>query len=121
MAGVNKAILLGNLGRDPELKYTDSGIAICKFSIATSEKKKSGEEITSWHNCVAFNKTAELIAEYVTKGQQLYVEGKISYGKYENKDGQTIKTTDIIVNNFNFISSKKQSEKPAGKPIDQTY
>ncbi len=105
MAGVNKTIILGNLGRDPEMSYTPGGMAICKFSLATSKKKKDGEEITSWHRCTSFNKTAELIGQYVTKGQQLYVEGELSYGEYE-KDGVKRYTTDIIVNQFTFIGSK---------------
>lgn len=119
MSGVNKTILLGRLGRDPELKYTTSGMAICNFSIATSEKNKQGEEKTEWHRCVSFQKTGELIAQYVQKGDELYVEGKISYGKYTNKDGVEIPTADIIVNQMNFISGKKgggqnQSQQPYG-------
>lgn len=107
MAGVNKVILLGNLGRDPEVSYTPGGMAVCKFSLATSRKKKDGTEITSWHRCTAFNKSAELIGQYVGRGQQLYVEGELSYGQYE-KDGITRYTTDIIVNQFTFISGGKQ-------------
>lgn len=119
MAGVNKTILLGRLGRDPEMKYTASGMAICNFSLATSEKNKQGEEKTEWHRCVAFQKTGELIAKYVQKGDELYVEGKISYGKYTNKDGVEIPTSDIIVNQINFISGKKgggQSQGQGGQP-----
>lgn len=103
MAGVNKAIILGNLGRDPEMTYTPSGLAVCKFSIATSRKGKDGQDITQWHRCTAFGKTGELISQYVNKGNQLYVEGEITYGQYE-KDGVTRYTTDIIVREFNFIS-----------------
>lgn len=105
MSGVNKVIVLGNMGRSPEMSYTPGGMAICKFSLATSKKKKDGEEVTSWHRCTSFNKTAELIGQYVTKGQQLYVEGELSYGEYE-KDGIKRYTTDIIVNQFTFIGSK---------------
>ncbi|MDY0222471.1 MAG: single-stranded DNA-binding protein [Desulfobacterium sp.] len=103
MAGVNKAIILGHLGRDPEMTYTPSGLAVCKFSIATSRKGKDGQEVTQWHRCTAFGKTGELISQYVNKGNQLYVEGEINYGQYE-KDGVTRYTTDIIVREFNFIS-----------------
>lgn len=112
MAGVNKVIILGNLGRDPETSYTQSGMAICKFSLATSKKVK-GEKVTSWHRCTAFQKTAELIQQYVTKGQQLYVEGELSYGSYE-KDGVTHHTTDIIVNQITFISQTKASKQQHG-------
>ena len=105
MAGVNKVIIVGNLGKDPEISYTGGGMAVCKFSLATSRKQKDGTDKTSWHRCTAFNKAAELIGQYVAKGQQLYVEGELSYGQYE-KDGHTVYTTDIIVNQFSFIGSK---------------
>ncbi|MBI9091114.1 MAG: single-stranded DNA-binding protein [Desulfobacterium sp.] len=104
MAGVNKAIILGRLGRDPEMTYTPSGMAVCKFSLATSRKAKDGQEVTQWHRCTAFNKTGELISQYVNKGNQLYVEGEITYSQYE-KDGVTRYSTDIIVREFNFINS----------------
>ncbi|MDD2388274.1 MAG: single-stranded DNA-binding protein [Desulfobacterales bacterium] len=103
MAGVNKAIILGNLGKDPEMTYTPSGLAVCKFSLATSKKMKDGQTVTQWHRCTAFGKTGELIAQYVNKGNQLYVEGEITYSQYE-KDGTIRYSTDIIVREFNFIS-----------------
>lgn len=103
MAGVNKAIILGHLGRDPEMTYTPSGLAVCKFSLATSKKMKDGQEVTQWHRCTAFGKTGELISQYVNKGNQLYVEGEITYSQYE-KDGVTRYSTDIIIREFNFIS-----------------
>jgi single-strand DNA-binding protein len=103
MAGVNKAIILGNLGRDPEMTYTPSGLAVCKFSLATSKKMKDGQDVTQWHRCTAFGKTGELISQYVNKGNQLYIEGEITYSQYE-KDGVTRYSTDIIVREFSFIS-----------------
>lgn len=109
MAGTQQVIILGNLGQKPELSYLASGMAICKFSLATSKKKKDGSEVTSWHRCTAFDKSAEIIAQYVDKGHQLYVQGELSYGSYD-KDGQTHYTTDIIVNQFTFISSKPQNQ-----------
>lgn len=109
MAGVNKVILLGNLGRDPELSHTPGGMAVCKFSLATSRKQKDGTEITAWHRCTAFNKTAEVIDQYLSKGNQLYVEGELQYGQYE-KDGVTRYTTDIIVNQFSFVGNKGGSD-----------
>ena len=109
MAGVNKVIILGRLGQDPEMTYTPSGMAVCKFSLATSKKKKDGNEITSWHRCTAFDKTGELISQYVSKGRELFVEGELRYGQYE-KDGLTKFTTDIIVNQFTFISGPKQDQ-----------
>lgn len=104
MAGVNKAIILGHLGRDPEMTYTPSGLAVCKFSLATSKKMKDGREVTQWHRCTAFDKTGELISQYVNKGSQLYIEGEITYSQYE-KDGVTRYSTDIIVREFNFVGS----------------
>jgi single-strand DNA-binding protein len=104
MAGVNKAIILGRLGRDPEMTYTQAGLAVCKFSIATSRKMKEGQEVTQWHRCTAFGKAGELISRYVNKGHMLYVEGEITYSQYE-KDGITRYSTDIIVREFNFVGS----------------
>ncbi|MBU0990863.1 MAG: single-stranded DNA-binding protein [Proteobacteria bacterium] len=105
MAGVNKVILVGRLGRDPEMTYTPSGMAVCKFSIATSKKRKDGNEVTAWHRCTAFGKSGEIIGQYMSKGRELYVEGEIQYGQYE-KDGITRYTTDIIVNQFTFIGGR---------------
>ncbi len=113
MAGVNKVILLGNLGRDPEMSSTQGGMAVCKFSLATSRKKKDGTEETAWHRCTAFDKRAELIGQYVKQGQQLYVEGELQYGQYE-KDGVVRYTTDIIVNQFTFVGSRGDSPSPGG-------
>lgn len=109
MAGVNKVIIMGNLGSDPKLSTTQGGMAVCKFSIATSKRKKDGTDVTSWHRCTAFGRTAETIAQYVGKGQQLYIEGELSYGQYE-KDGHTVYTTDIFVNEFAFVGGKKEEQ-----------
>ncbi len=105
MAGVNKVIILGRLGRDPEMTYTPGGMAVCKFSMATSKKKKDGSEITAWHRCTAFDKTGEIIGQYMSKGRELYIEGELRYGQYE-KDGITRYTTDIIVNQFTFVGGR---------------
>lgn len=113
MAGVNKIILLGRLGNIPEISQTQSGLAVCKFSLATSKKRKDGEEVTSWHRCTAFGRTAEAINQYVSKGQQLYVEGELVYGQYE-KDGIVRYTTDIFVNEFSFISDGNRSGQQQG-------
>ncbi len=116
MSGVNKVILLGNLARDPETSFTAGGMAISKFTVVTSRKQKDGTEKASFHRCTAFNKSAELIGQYTSKGKQLYVEGELSYGQYE-KDGQAVYTTDIIVNQFSFVGSKgggQQSQNPGG-------
>ena len=111
MAGVNKVIILGRLGQDPEMTYTASGMAVCKFSMATSKKNKEGKETTAWHRCTAFGKTGELLGQYMTKGKELYVEGELQYGQYE-KDGITRYTTDIIVNQINFVGSNQTHNQP---------
>lgn len=109
---MNVVNLIGRLGRDPETSTSQSGMLIAKFSLATSTKK-NGETVTQWHRCVAFGKTAELIQQYITKGQQLGVEGSIQYGQYD-KDGITRYTTDIIVNRIHFISSGQGGQQSGG-------
>lgn len=88
---VNKIILVGNLGKDPELKYTPSGAAVATFSMATSErfKDRSGEqqEKTEWHNIIAWRQLAEICGKYLHKGKQVYIEGRIQYRTYDDRDG----------------------------------
>ena len=108
MAGVNKVIILGNLGADPELRSSPSGVTTCRLSLATSMNwtdKNSGEkkEKTEWHRVVFFGRSAEVLDQYVKKGQQLYVEGRLQTNKYE-KDGIERYSTDIIGESFNFVS-----------------
>tara|TARA_B100000035_G_scaffold151197_1_gene128840 strand:+ start:1774 stop:2223 length:450 start_codon:yes stop_codon:yes gene_type:complete len=108
MAGVNKVIILGRLGADPDLRSSPSGVTSCNLSIATSQNwtdKSSGEkkEKTEWHRVVFFGRSAEIIDQYVKKGQELYIEGSLSTSKYE-KDGIERYTTNIIGSSFNFIS-----------------
>ena len=100
MRGVNKVIIVGQLGRDPEVNYTSGGKAIATLAIATEERwksKETGEEQkeTSWHRVKLFGRLAEIAGEYLTKGKQVYIEGKLKYGKYE-KDGRDVYTTDIV-------------------------
>jgi single-strand DNA-binding protein len=106
MAGVNKVILLGNLGAEPELRYTAAGTAVAKFSLATTEKFRDGQgnpqERTSWHRVTAWGKLAEICGQYLTKGKQVYIEGKLQYGSYE-KDGVKHYTTDIIANTMQML------------------
>jgi len=113
---MNKVILMGNIGQDPAITYTQNGLAVCKISIATNEKIK-GEKVVSWHRCVAFSKTAELIEKYIEKGDRLLIEGKIKYDSYD-KDGTSIYTTDIIINTIEFINNK-QSQNNEQKPSFQ--
>ena len=104
--GVNKVILLGNLGNDPDVKYTQGGMAIATLSVATtnSRKDKDGnyQEKTEWHRVKLFGKTAEVAGEYLKKGRQVYIEGRIEYGSYE-KDGVKQYTTDIIADEMQML------------------
>ena len=104
--GINKVILVGNLGQDPEVKYTPDGAAITTISIATSESWKdrnSGEtrEKTEWHRVVFFGKLAEIAGEYLRKGSQVYVEGKLQTRKWQDKSGQDRYTTEVVIDSFN--------------------
>ena len=100
--GVNKVILLGNLGKDPELSYLPSGQSVAKFSLATSRKykDKNGElkEETEWHNIVAWGKLGEISAQYLKKGRQAYIEGRISSRKWEDREGKQRTTVEIVAN-----------------------
>ena len=109
MAGLNKVILIGNLGQDPEINTTNNGKQIAKFTIATSDgmKDQDGNTKTEWHRIVAFGKTAEVIGNYVKKGSMVSVEGSISYGKYENREGATVYTTDIICSRVVLLDKKE--------------
>lgn len=106
MASLNKALIIGNLGRDPEMRYTTEGLAIANFSIATTEKVK-GEERTEWHKIITFGKLAEICGKYLVKGKQVYIEGKIQTRQWENKEGQKVYTTEIIANQMVMLGSKE--------------
>jgi len=114
MASVNKVILVGRLGKDPEVKYTQNGVAVASFSLATDEqwKNKEGEkqQKTTWHNLVLWDKLAEIAGQYLTKGQQIYVEGKLQTRKWEDKDGNTRYTTEIVIANLVMLGSKSDNE-----------
>ena len=110
MAGVNKAILVGNLGRDPELRQTPNGQSVVNFTLATSETwtDKSGERVerTEWHRIVAWGRTAEMCNQYLSKGRTVYVEGRIQTREWEDKDGNKRYTTEINANTVNFIGPR---------------
>jgi single-strand DNA-binding protein len=123
---MNRVILIGNLGGDPETRYTAGGTAVCKFSLATSRKftGKDGQkqEKTEWHRIVTWAKLAEICGKYLTKGKQVMIEGRIEYGSYE-KDGVKHYTTDIIAENMQMLGStgqgndnRTQGEEPFGPP-----
>ncbi|HLB59378.1 MAG TPA: single-stranded DNA-binding protein [Bdellovibrionota bacterium] len=109
MAGVNKVIVVGNLGTDPEVRFTPSGAAVANFSVATSEnwKDKSGQkqERTEWHRIVVWGKLAELCGEYLSKGRQVYVEGRLQTRNWEDKEGSKRYTTEVIAQTVQFLGS----------------
>lgn len=111
MASINKAIIVGNVGKDPEIRYMPNGEAVANFSIATSDswKDKSGvkQERTEWHNIVAYRKLAEIISQYVKSGVPLYIEGKLQTRKWE-KDGITRYSTEIIADEMQMLGSRVQ-------------
>lgn len=111
MAGINKVILIGRLGSDPEVRYTQDGSAVASFSIATSEEwkdKESGEkkERTEWHRIVAWRKLGEICGEYLSKGRQVYIEGKLQTRSWE-KDGVTRYTTEIVASDVQFLGGRE--------------
>src|SRR5574340_106674 len=127
---VNKVILIGRLGKDPETRYMTNGEAVTNATLATSEnwKDKSGEkqEKTEWHNLVFYRRLAEIAGEYLKKGSQIYIEGKLQTRKWQTKEGQDRYTTEIIVNEMQMLGSKAGSSsfevvenKPAAAPSDR--
>lgn len=127
MASVNKVILVGNLGRDPEVRYTPNGDAVCNFSIATTDswKDKQGQkqEKTEWHNIVMYRRLAEIAGEYLKKGRPVYILGSLQTRKWE-KDGVTRYSTEVIANQMQMLGSKNDSatgsaSNEAGQPDEQ--
>jgi single-strand DNA-binding protein len=125
MAGVNKVILVGNLGADPEMRYTAGGTAVCRLSVATSrrftDKQGNRQEETAWHRVDVWGKMAETCAQYLSKGRQVYIEGRLKYGSYE-KDGVKHYTTDIVAENMQMLGGSgpgnrgQEPEPPFGPP-----
>ena len=121
MASINKVILIGNVGKDPEVRYTPSGAAICNISIATSRNwkdKNSGErqEETEWHRVVFYDRLAEIAGEYLRKGRSVYVEGRLKTRKWADKDGIEKYTTEIIADQMQMLGGKDGAEAPAPAP-----
>lgn len=129
MAGVNKVILIGNLGRDPELRYTQGGQAVANFTLATTENwtNKGGEreERTEWHRIVAWGRTAELCAQYLAKGRTVYIEGRLQTREWENKEGQKQRTTEVNAQTVQFLGGPRAAgagaqARPAGRAGSST-
>jgi len=128
MASVNKAILIGNLGRDPELKYTPSGQAVANFPIATTEKYKdrNGEmqERTTWHNIVAWGRQAEISKEYLSKGSPVYIEGRIDNRSYDDRDGNKRYISEVVVQRLQLLGRRgetSQSEYNQAPPATESF
>ena len=124
MAGVNKAILVGNLGKDPEVRYLDSGVAVANFSLATSEsyKNKEGERVsqTEWHNIVVWRGLAEVAEKWLKKGSSVYIEGKIRTRKWEDKEGNTRYTTEILADNMTMLGGKPSTDSTNNETVDSS-
>ena len=120
---LNKALLIGNLTRDPELRYTPQGSAVVNFSIATNRQWKDSQgqqkDDVTFHRVVAWGKLAEICAQYLKKGTKTYIEGRIENRTWEDKQGQKQNTTEIVVNEMIILSSKSDSQQPAQQPTQQ--
>ncbi|MEJ7931553.1 single-stranded DNA-binding protein [Ramlibacter sp. AN1015] len=119
MASVNKVILVGNCGRDPEIRYLPSGQAVANVSVATSSRRKdksSGETVedTQWHRVTFYDRLAEIAGEYVKKGRPIYVEGRLKYGKYTGQDGVERNTVDIIATELQLLGGREGMGGPGG-------
>jgi len=125
MVGVNKAILIGNLGKDPELRYTPNSKAVATFSLATTEKWKDkdgqAQEKTEWHNIVAWGKQAEFCKEYLKKGGSVYVEGRIQHRTYDDKDGNKKYITEIVARSVQMLGRKGEAkEEPVSQDLESS-
>ncbi len=125
MAGVNKVILIGNLGKDPEVRHLENGTAVANFSMATSESYKdrsSGERktITEWHNIVLWRGLAEVAEKYLKKGDQVYIEGKLKTRSWEDKDGNTRYTTEVVGDNMTMLGSRGSLSEKDSEAVEST-
>ena len=123
MASVNKVILIGNCGRDPEIRYLPSGQAVANISIATTSRRKdrtSGETVedTQWHRVTFYDRLAEIAGEYVKKGRPIYIEGRLKYGKYTDQAGVEKNTVDIIATEMQLLGGREGMGGPAGADED---
>jgi single-strand DNA-binding protein len=123
--GVNKVILVGNLGADPDTRYMPSGKAVTNIRVATSESWKDRQtgdmqERTEWHSIVMYDKLGEIAAEYLRKGSQVYIEGRIRTRKWQDKDGNDRYTTEIIANEMNMLGGRGGADRGASPPAERT-
>jgi single-strand DNA-binding protein len=121
MASLNTVSLIGNVGKDPELKYSASGVAVCNISLATTRSwkdKTSGDkqEETEWHRVVFYDRLAAVVGEWVKKGKSIYVEGRLKTRKWQNKEGQDIYTTEIIASEMQMLGGRDEASAPRSAP-----
>jgi len=123
MAGINKVMLIGRLGRDPELRYTQNGQAVANFTLATSERwtNKSGErgERTEWHRIVVWGRLAEICGEYLSKGRQIFIEGRLQTREWEDREGKKRYTTEIVANEMQMLGSRSESGAADSPPAEE--
>lgn len=119
---VNKVLIIGNLGKDPEVRYTPSGKPVCNLSVATSSRArdKAGEwvDVTQWHRVTVLGESAEWVGKHLTKGRTVYLEGQLKYGQYTNKEGARIPTVEIVTFNVEPFGPKRGEAAKEGQPVD---
>ena len=117
---VNKVILVGRLGRDPELRYTASGTPVANFSLATDERWGKGGETqkkAEWHNVVVWSKLAEICNQYLTKGRLVFIEGRLQTRDWEDKDGNQRRTTEVVASDMKMLGGRRDGETPVGQTV----
>ena len=128
MASVNRVIVLGNLGKDPEVRYTPNGSAVCSITVATSrawKDKTSGEKVeeTEWHKVVLYDRLAEVAGEYLRKGKPVFIEGRLKTRKWQDKDGNDRYTTEVVAESMQLLGGRdggeEQAERPAARPASK--
>jgi len=111
---INKVILIGNLGADPEIRYTQAGSQVASFSLATTERRKGQDgqvqELTEWHRIVAWQRLAEICGEYLTKGSKVYIEGRLQTRKWKNQEGKDQYTTEVVAREMKMLSARTGSQ-----------
>jgi single-strand DNA-binding protein len=123
MASFNKAQLIGNLGRDPEVRYTPNGTAVCSISVATTNSwndKRSGDRVeqTEWHRVIFFGRLAEVVGEHMKKGRSMFVEGRLRTRQWTDRDGVTRYATEIVATEMQMLGTKPDDSKPPSEPAD---
>jgi single-strand DNA-binding protein len=124
MSDLNRVMLIGRLGKDPETRYMPNGKAVVNFSVATSETWKNRDtgdknEKTEWHNVVAFDKLAEIIGQYLKKGSQVFIEGKLATRKWQDKEGKDRYTTEIVASGMQMLGGRPQQQRQESSPSSE--